>query len=98
MASTDNALNITDYQFSEKYSLQPFYKAGDCVPVKWIHRNEGKQYSAALVLSDLDTLDDEGSSESFIVLGGGSSGIAGTTFYQVQAQIIEIPSSALGNQ
>ena len=78
---------VMDYTTSDKYQLQPFFKAGSCVPMEWIHRKEGKQISSALIIKDtLDTVDD--SSQDYVVQSAGTSGIAGTQFYQAQAQIL----------
>ena len=80
-------LNLINYQSSMKYGVQPFYKAGSTDPLKWVHRKEGEHYTAAALLyaKDLDIDKDK----NVVVAGSGGSGIAGTTFYQLQAQLIK---------
>jgi len=80
-------VNLIDYQVSKKYQIQPFYKAGSCDPLKWVHRKEGETYSSAALLYDKDLKFSE--SSEYVISGATGSGIAGTTFYQVQAQLLK---------
>ena len=81
------SVNLIDYQASDKYQVQPFYGAGSSTPLKWVHRSTGTHYtSAALMYSeDLDVQKSSG----IAIVGNTGSGIAGTTYYQVQAQLIK---------
>jgi hypothetical protein len=83
--------DMTDYQKSTDYDLQPFFKAGDCIPLKWIHRKKGDMYQTNLILDDKETVDD--ADTSYATLSANSNGIAGTTFFQVGAQIMGIPDA-----
>lgn len=80
-------VNLIDYQRATKYSTQPFYKAGSTDSLKWVYRKEGENISAAGLIydKDLDLTEDK----NIVIAGSGGSGIAGTTFYQVQAQLIK---------
>jgi hypothetical protein len=89
MATSDAMMN---YQKSTDYDFQPFFKAGDCVPLKWIHRKRGDMYNATLLKDDNEIVDD--SDNDYAVLSSSSNGIAGTTYYQVSAQIQSVPSSS----
>ena len=83
----DENINLIDYQRVIKHSTQPFYKAGSADPLKWVYRKEGENFSTAGIVynKNLDLEDDK----SIVITGSGGSGIAGTTFYQVQAQLIK---------
>jgi len=89
--------NIMDYSTSIDYDLQPFFKAGDCAPLEWIHRKKGTMYSTSLIMTDMAVVEDQSCSGSgsgdgctYAVLSSNASGVAGTTFYQVGAQIMGI--------
>ena len=81
------AVDLINYQASDKYQVQPFYGAGTTTPLKWIHRSTGTHYTSAALLYDADTDISKGS--GIAIVGNGGSGISGTTYYQVQAQLIK---------
>ena len=81
------ATNLIDYQASDKYQVQPFYGAGSTIPLKWVHRKEGTHYSSAALIYDTDT--DVSKESGIAIVGSAGNGIAGTTYYQVQAQLIK---------
>jgi len=85
------ATQMMNYTSSDRYDLQPFFAAGSCVPIEWLHRKQGTQYATALLLKDnLETVDDSG--DTYVVQSSASSGIAGTTFFQTQAQLLAFTS------
>ena len=89
MPTNDNQrATLIDYSESTRYQVQPFFKAGDYHTVKWIHRKTGKTYSSAALLEQKDK-DITGADNQYVVSGSTTSGIAGSTFYQMQAQLIK---------
>ena len=86
MTGGSNTATLIDYSESIKYEVQPFFKAGDYKTIKWIHRKSGHQYSGAAFLEQKDYGVEE--DNTHVILGATTSGIAGSTFYQIQAQLM----------
>jgi len=83
-----NSAILIDYRFVTRYDVQPYFGAGSVDPVKWIHRRNGDHYSTAALLDEKDSeIDNE--NNSYVVASSGLQGIAGATFYQVQAEVIK---------
>jgi len=86
--SGNTTATLIDYTYSKKWQTQPFFKAGDYKTIKWIHRNTGENYATAALLESRDE-GVNGTNQEYVVASSATSGIAGSTFYQMQAQIIK---------
>ena len=82
--------NILDYQKSTRYQAQPFYEAGSTLAIDFIHRKEGDTYSTGALLQSKEDLLNPDKDNKVVVTGCGVSGMAGTTFYQMHAQLIKV--------
>ncbi len=87
MPTNNTTAHLINYQSSERYQNQPFFGAGSKYALKWVNRKEGQAISSAALLYEKDL--DIDNSSSYAIAGAGGSGIAGTTFYQLQAQLIK---------
>jgi len=89
MAADTDVKGVMDYQENKEYDLQPFFKAGSSKPLAWLHRSKGTMINSSLILGDKQTgIDEDTADTGKVVMGGGVSGMAGTTFYQTQAQYL----------
>ena len=87
---------VLDYSQVTRYDTQPFFKAGDYRTVTWLHRKNGKHLSSSLLLQQASGSNEEvvGRNEHMVIQGAGASGIAGSTFFQMQAQIIDMSDAS----
>ena len=81
---------MIDYNEVNENSLSPFFGAGSARPVDFIYRNEGTKISAAGLVDDAETIDND-SQGTKAVVSAQISGIAGYNKYQGQVQIVKLP-------
>lgn len=79
---------LLDYSQVTRHDAQPFFKAGDYHTVKWIYRKAGDTYTGSALLNNKD-FNIDGAENTYVIAGTTGSGIAGTTFYQLQAQLMK---------
>lgn len=81
---------MLDYKQGTEHSLSPFFGAGSAKPIDWIYRNEGEKTTAAALVDDASSIDNESGGKT-AVISAQISGIAGYTKYQGQVTLVDIP-------
>jgi len=81
---------MIDYTTGTEHSLSPFFGAGTAKAVDFIHRNEGIKTTAAGLVDDADSIDNQ-TSQNEAIISAQVSGIAGYARYQGQVQMVKLP-------
>ena len=76
---------VMNYDKARSYQAQPMFGAGSARAITFLHRDEGETVNSSILLTESDTVNE---SDSYVVLGANTQAIAGTTFYQSNAQLV----------